>query len=126
MRKRKPSVCPRCKSPTYAVPRIRPIELGRGEGVEQVVDPHRQAVRRIALAEGVQALWVFGSVRRREATSRSDVDLLVRWDHPVSILTKARLLRRLEEELGRPVDLVDWDAMHWALAPQVHAEAVPI
>lgn len=76
--------------------------------------------------EGAEALWVFGSVRRSEATSRSDVDLLVRWRKPVSLLVKAGLHSRLEDEIGRRIDLVEWDGIHWALAPQIRSEAVPL
>lgn len=126
MRKRNPSFCPRCKSRLYAVPRILPFTLGSGPGIEQIIDPHRAAIHRIAREEGVQALWVFGSVRRKDATKRSDVDLLVRWERPVSLLQKAGLIHKLEAELGRGVDLVEWDGVHWALAPQIHSEAVPV
>jgi predicted nucleotidyltransferase len=69
---------------------------------------------------------VFGSVRRREATSHSDVDFLVEWAHPVSLLAIAGLQLELREILGRRVDLVNRHGLHWAVDPQVEAEKVPV
>jgi uncharacterized protein len=39
----------------------------------------------------VKSLTLFGSVARDEATSESDVDLLVEFEKPVSLLTFVRL-----------------------------------
>ena len=69
---------------------------------------------------------VFGSVRRREATENSDIDLMVRWKKPVSLLVRATLSVELENLLGRRVDIVNEGGLHWAVAPQVEAEAVPL
>jgi predicted nucleotidyltransferase len=126
MRRRRPSICPRCKSRFYDVPVVRPLKPGRGLGIPEVVSPHRDRVLGIMREGGAEALWVFGSVRRAEANRRSDIDLLVRWRKPVSLLEKASFLVKLEQEFGRKVDLVDWSAVHWALAPQIHSEAVPL
>lgn len=69
---------------------------------------------------------MFGSVRRREATATSDVDLLVRWTQPPSLLDKSDLIQDLESVLGRKVDLVSLGGIHWGLAPQIESEAVPL
>jgi predicted nucleotidyltransferase len=119
-------MCPRCKSRLYGVPVIRPIALGQGEGIEQIVEPHRVKLLEIAREAGVEGLWVFGSVRRNEARRSSDVDLLVTWKRPVSLLELAGLIDRLSSELGRRVELVDRDSLHWAMAPQTLTEAVPV
>jgi len=126
MRRRHPTMCPRCKSRFYAVPAIRPVTFGHGEGIEQVIDPHRARLLEIAREAGVEGLWVFGSVRRREARRLSDVDLLVTWKRPVSLLELAGLVDRLSRELGRRVELVDRESLHWAVAPQILTEAVPV
>ncbi len=119
-------MCPRCKSRIFARPKVRPIRLGRGLGVPELIDPHRQALRRAAERHGVRQLWVFGSVRRREATARSDVDLLVAWRRPVSLLELAGLRIELRRILGREVDLVNRHGLHWAVDPQVEHEKVPL
>jgi uncharacterized protein len=74
----------------------------------------------------VKELRVFGSVRRREATTSSDVDFLVEWKRPVSLLAYAGLRSELEDLLGRRVDLANRGGLHPAIGPRVEAEAVPI
>jgi uncharacterized protein len=105
---------------------IRPVTLGHGEGIEQIIEPHRVKLLEIGREAGVEGLWVFGSVRRKEARRSSDVDLLVTWKRPVSLLELAGLVDRLSSELGRRVELVDRDSLHWAMAPQILTEAVPV
>jgi uncharacterized protein len=121
-----PAMCPRCKSRRYGSPKIRPVTLGSGLGIPEVVAPHRQQVLRIARRYGVGRLWVFGSVRRREATAQSDVDLLVEWRRSVSLLEVAGLRIELRAVLGREVDVVNRHGLHWAADPQVEAEKVPV
>ena len=55
---------------------------------------------------GVQRLALFGSFARDEATDRSDVDIVVSFDRPTTFDTYMGLKMRLEDLLGRPVDLV--------------------
>lgn len=105
---------------------IRPITLGQGAGIEELLTPHRVRILDISRRLGAEALWVFGSVRRREARPNSDVDLLVKWKGEASLTEVATLLDSLEAEIGRRVDLVDYDGLHWALRPQILAEAVPL
>jgi uncharacterized protein len=69
---------------------------------------------------------VFGSVRRSEATPKSDVDLLVDRAAGTSLLDRAALARDLETILGRRVDVVPEEALHWFLRPQILFEAVPL
>jgi uncharacterized protein len=122
----RPAICPRCKSRLYANPKIRPVIVGHGLGIEDVIHPHREAVLRAAQRHGVQRLWVFGSVRRQEANARSDVDLMVRWNGPHSLLDRVRLASELSTILGRNVDLVNEGGLHWAVEPQVESERVPL
>lgn len=107
-------------------PRIRPVELGRGLGIEELLHPYRDKIWAAVRRYGVDRLWVFGSVRRRGATASSDVDLMVRWARPHSILTRESLALELESILGRRVDLVNEGGLHWAIAPQVESEKVPL
>jgi len=123
---RRPATCPRCKSRLYNVPEIRPPKLGRGLGIEELLHPHRDEILAAARRYGADRLWVFGSVRRREATRSSDVDLMVRWARPHSLLERMSLASELESILGRRVDLVNDGGLHWAIAPQVESERVPL
>jgi uncharacterized protein len=119
-------MCPRCKSWRYDTPKVRPISVGNGLGIPEIVTPNRQAILRVARRYGARRLWVFGSVRRREATPHSDVDFLVEWARPVSLLDVAGLRLKLQQTLGRRVDLVNRHGLHRAVEPQVEAEKVPV
>ncbi len=125
-RRTAPTLCPRCKSKLYQEPRVQPIRLGKGLGIPELITPHRQEILRIAHRFGVRRIWVFGSVRRREATRRSDVDLLLEWARPTSLLNMAGLRIELRRALGREVDLVNRHGVHWALDAQVEAEKVSL
>ena len=54
---------------------------------------------------GVKSLLLFGSVARNEATSASDVDLLVEFNRPVGYFGLFALQDYLEKLLGCSVDL---------------------
>ena len=117
-------ICPRCKSPHFATPRLRIPTYGGGLGIDAVIGKRRSAVVRLAKRYGAREVRVFGSLARREATLASDVDLLVtpvsgRYD-PVSLQLE---LTRL---LGHKVDVVSEQALHWLIQPQVIAEAIPL
>jgi predicted nucleotidyltransferase len=68
---------------------------------------------------------IFGSVARGEAGPTSDIDLLVEGLEQSS-WGGGRLLVELEELLGREVDLVTADDLHWSMREQVLREAVPL
>lgn len=67
---------------------------------------------------------MFGSVARDQATSHSDVDLLVDFDETPTLFEFARLRRVLSEVLGRPVDLVARDALKPQLRERILSEAI--
>ena len=54
----------------------------------------------------VRAVGLFGSFSRDEQDDASDVDLLVALKPTTSYSTYAGLKERLQDELGRPVDLL--------------------
>jgi predicted nucleotidyltransferase len=60
---------------------------------------------------GVKTLSLFGSVARNEATSASDVDLLVEFNRPVGYFGLFALQDYLEKLLGCPVDLGTPDSL---------------
>lgn len=57
-------------------------------------------------------IGVFGSTARSEATSGSDVDVLVCFAKPKSLPTLIALERQLAAALGKPVDLVTEQSLH--------------
>jgi hypothetical protein len=66
----------------------------------------REDIRRAAAESGARDVRVFGSVARGEERDGSDVDFLVAVEPGRSLLDLARLELRLEQLLGRPVDVV--------------------
>ncbi|MGC2289521.1 MAG: nucleotidyltransferase family protein [Thermoplasmata archaeon] len=119
-------MCPRCKSRLWKVPELLPVHLGTGLGILEILGPHRAKVLALASKYGVKRVRVFGSVRRREASERSDVDLLVDGLPNASLLDHAHLETELRRILGRPVEVVEEDGLPWSIRPQVLAEAVPL
>lgn len=108
------------------MPKIHAVVLGRGLGIEEILHPKREEILRAARRYGAAVVWVFGSVRRHEARPASDVDLMVRWSRPHSLLDRVQLQEDLEQILGRRVEIVNEGGLHWAIEPQVEAEKVPL
>ncbi len=54
----------------------------------------------------VAKIGVFGSMARGEATAQSDIDLLVKFSKPKSLLALVALERQISAVLGREVDLL--------------------
>ena len=67
--------------------------------------PLNQLTQALARQDVVYA-GVFGSVARGEARPTSDVDILIKFAKPKSLLDIVRLERELGALLGREVDLV--------------------
>jgi predicted nucleotidyltransferase len=55
---------------------------------------------------GIRELSFFGSVLRADYTETSDIDVLVEFESPKSLLDHVRIQRELGDLLGRKVDLV--------------------
>jgi uncharacterized protein len=125
-RRAEPQVCPHCKSRSWRVPILKAISRGRGAGISEVVGAHRADVLEAASRHGFHHVRVFGSVRRSQATARSDLDLLVDRAPGTSLLERASLISELESLLRRRVDVVPEESLHWLARPQILFEAVPL
>jgi len=90
------------------------------EGVLYILNKHRQELKEF----GVISIAVFGSAARGEARSESDIDLLVEFDRTIGFLAFLRLQHRLEELLGKRVDLVTRAALKRQFRDQILKEAV--
>jgi predicted nucleotidyltransferase len=73
----------------------------------------------------LQRIALFGSVARGEATEDSDVDILVDVDPSIG-LGFVTLAERLEEMLGRKVDLVSRRAVKPLLWQEIEPELVDV
>ena len=85
--------------------------------ITQIIEP-------IAKRYGVISVWLFGSYARGEATSESDIDLLI--DHGkirnLFELTAFRL--DCEDALGKSVDIVTMDALTPRLSASIQKDEV--
>ncbi len=75
---------------------------------------------------GVKSLQLFGSVARNEATSSSDVDLLVEFDRPVGYFGLFALQDYLENLLGCSVDLGTVNSLKPRLRERVMGELIRV
>ena len=95
-------------------------------GVDEVLRARREQILRLAAKHGARNVRVFGSVARGEAGPQSDVDFLVEAGPNRSPWFPGGLIADLEELLGRGVDVVTENALHWAIRDRVLKEAVPL
>ena len=72
----------------------------------------------------VKEIGIFGSVAREEQTERSDIDLLVEFSKPVSLVTFMRLEYYLSDVLGNKVDLVTFDSLKPMIQQNILSEVI--
>lgn len=72
---------------------------------------------------GVKQIVIFGSYVRGTAGSKSDLDLLVDFGRPISLIGFCRLKDELTDRLGVPVDLVMKKALKPGIGRNVLKEA---
>jgi predicted nucleotidyltransferase len=73
---------------------------------------------------GVVSLAVFGSTARDEATSTSDIDILISFSHPPTFDQYMETKFFLEDLLGSKVDLVLQDGLKPLVRTEVEKEAI--
>lgn len=91
-----------------------------------VLRKQRQHVVSTLSMHGLTSPRVFGSTARGEDTPTSDIDLLVRAERPIGLLTLAAVEEELSKVLDRKVDLVLDHAIREDLAESIRASAVPL
>jgi hypothetical protein len=82
----------------------------------------------IAIGEryGASDIRIFGSVARGDATEKSDLDLVVRFESERSLFDQGGLLMGLRELLGIKVDVVSEGALSGRFGEIVRRESVPL
>jgi uncharacterized protein len=96
-----------------------PLPLTRDTAVRILLE-HKQELTKFHIC----FLGVFGSVARNEASSTSDVDLLISFNQPIGFFHLARVQKFLEGILQRRVDLVLEDALRKEFRDQVMKEVI--
>ncbi len=98
----------------------------RGVRIEELLRKRREEVLRLAGMHGAREVRLFGSVARGEAVKESDIDLLVKTGPVTTPWFPAGLIEDLERLLGRKVEVVTENALHWYIRDKVLKEAVPL
>lgn len=75
------------------------------------LDQIKKKVAPILKEEGATRAALFGSVVRGEATEKSDIDILVDLPGEKSLFDFAGLQLKLEEALGKKIDLVEYSTI---------------
>jgi len=74
----------------------------------------------------VKELNIFGSYVKNKHTDISDLDILVEFEQPVSLLHMVSLENYLTDSLKVKVDLVPTDGLREELKEQILKEAIPV
>jgi hypothetical protein len=85
-----------------------------------------EAILTICNKYHVKTLRVFGSVARGELRAESDIDLLVTFSKPTSLLRMVGLERELSVIIGRKVDLLTAQSVSPYLRSRIVKESRPI
>ncbi len=89
----------------------------------ELLERHAAAIENLCRQYGVRSLRVFGSAVQGTARPDSDLDLLVTFARPTSLLGLVRLERELSALLGVDVDLVTERALSPYLRASILEEA---
>ena len=95
-------------------------------GIDELLKDKREEILRLAAKHGARDVRVFGSVARGEAGPDSDVDFLVSTGLETSSWFPVGLIIDLQELLGREVDVVTENGLHWYIRERILKEAVPL
>jgi predicted nucleotidyltransferase len=91
-----------------------------------VVQQKKKEILAVAHAHGLINVRVFGSVARGEDTPKSDIDFLVDLEKGRTLLDLGGAFVKLQELLGRKVDIVTERGLHWYLRDKILKEARPL
>jgi predicted nucleotidyltransferase len=91
-----------------------------------LTEGQRAMIRRVAAKHGAHHVRIFGSMARGEASSQSDLDLLVDKGTETTPWFPAGLILELEELLQRDVDVVTENGLSPLLKERILQEAVPL
>lgn len=83
----------------------------------------KNEIREIANRHGVINISLFGSVIRNEDNENSDVDFLVEFKENRTLFDLIRLKEDLENLIGKKVDVVTKDSLHWTIKDHILSEA---
>ena len=93
------------------------------EEIELILKKNKERIRK---KYNVEILGIFGSYSREEASEKSDVDILVRFDKGASLFKWASLVKDLEKKLGISVDVVPEKSLKKEIKPDVSRDLIKV
>jgi predicted nucleotidyltransferase len=100
--------------------------MERDAHLANIIEQLRQQLPKLTKQYRVQTLGVFGSYGRAEQQPDSDIDVLVTFAEPPSLLQFIELENELTDTLGIKVDLVMRDALKPTIGRRILNEVVPV
>jgi predicted nucleotidyltransferase len=91
--------------------------------IKRILSQYKEEVRK---KYGVKEIGIFGSFVRNEQKPTSDVDILVEFEKPVSLLQIVSLENYLSDMLGIKVDVVPKKNIRVELKENILSGAVPV
>ncbi len=95
-------------------------------GIGEIREALRKELPVLSQRYAIKSLGVFGSYVRGDQTPGSDLDVLIEFKQPPSLLEFLALERELGEAVGVKVDLVMRDALKPAIGRHILGEVVPV
>ncbi len=100
--------------------------MAKHDSAFRIVQQKKKDILDVARAHGIVNIRVFGSVIHDKAMAHSDIDLLVDLEEGRSLLDIGGASIKLQELLGRRVDIVTERGLHWYLRDKILKEARPL
>lgn len=94
-----------------------------GQGVPREI---AETIRAVLIRYGAERISVFGSFARGEERPDSDIDIIVRFRNPKSLLELIRIEEELREKTARNVDLLTEKAISPHIREYIHRDEVVI
>jgi predicted nucleotidyltransferase len=94
--------------------------------MDALIVNNKQGLQALAQQYGLSELLLFGSMARGDATSQSDVDLLVNNSANLTGFQLGALQMDAQDLLGRRVDVLTITSIHPLLRERVMAEALSL
>ncbi len=86
----------------------------------------KSEILKLAQQYGITNIRVFGSVASGRDSAQSDIDFLVELEKGRSLFDIGGAKIKLEDLLGRKVDIVTEQGLHWYVRDEILKEARPI
>ena len=95
-------------------------------GIAEIIEDKKEQILGLAARHGALNVRVFGSVANGTADEKSDIDFLVDLEEDRSLFDLGGLLMDLQQLLGRNVDVVTENGLHWYIKDRILSEAKPL